>query len=220
MTSDPVARVRAAQSLAEHAREIRRLGKRAAEDIIEIGRRPIEAKAIAGHGNWLPWLEREFGWKERTAQNFVRVAELAKSANVADLNVDVSALYLLAAPSTPAEVVEEVAARSQEGEKVTRSDVAAMVARVVHVQTTYETHRIIAPVPTSAPAGDVISLGRSSPIEQRLERESAAIKQKLENKVASIGVGAQPEIGGQSGGPPGGFRRTFERRACRERSCG
>ena len=25
---------------------------------------------------------------------------------------------------------------------------------------------------------------------------------------------------GGSGGPPGGFRRAFERRACRERSCG
>ena len=37
--------------------------------------------------------------------------------------------------------------------------------------------------------------------------------------VGLVGVGAQPEIGG-SGGPPGGFRRAFERRACRERSCG
>ena len=25
---------------------------------------------------------------------------------------------------------------------------------------------------------------------------------------------------GGNGGPPGGFRRAFERRACRERSCG
>ena len=38
----------------------------------------------------------------------------------------------------------------------------------------------------SAPAGDVISLGRPSPIEQRRERESAAIKQKLENKMATV----------------------------------
>jgi hypothetical protein len=29
--------------------------------LIEIGRRLIDAKAIAGHGNWLSWLDREFG---------------------------------------------------------------------------------------------------------------------------------------------------------------
>jgi len=33
-------------------------------DIIEIGRRLTDAKAIAGHGNWLPWLEKEFGCKQ------------------------------------------------------------------------------------------------------------------------------------------------------------
>jgi DUF3102 family protein len=57
-----------------------REGKRAVADI-EIGRRLIEAKAIAGHGNWSPWLEREFGWAENTAINFMRVAESAKTRN-------------------------------------------------------------------------------------------------------------------------------------------
>jgi Protein of unknown function (DUF3102) len=33
-------------------------------DIIEIGRRLTDAKAIAGHGNWLPWSEKEFGCKQ------------------------------------------------------------------------------------------------------------------------------------------------------------
>src|SRR5437660_575869 len=41
---------------------INSLRKRVAEGLIEIGRRLIEAKALAGHGRWLPWLEREFGW--------------------------------------------------------------------------------------------------------------------------------------------------------------
>jgi len=30
-------------------------------------------KAIAGHGNWYSWLEREFGWTDDTALNFMRV---------------------------------------------------------------------------------------------------------------------------------------------------
>jgi len=48
-----------------------------------------------------PWLDREFGWKERTAQNFIQVFEASKSVNFTDLDLPVSSLYLLAAPSTP-----------------------------------------------------------------------------------------------------------------------
>jgi hypothetical protein len=113
---------RAAAQLAEHATEIRKLRKRAVGDIIEIGKHLIAAKALAGHGNWLPWLEREFGWKEQSARNFMNVAEMAaKSPTVGDLDIDFRGLYLLAAPSTPTEVVADVAAL---GRKVTAKDVA------------------------------------------------------------------------------------------------
>ena len=48
-------------ALAEHVTAIRQLGKRVVADVAEIGRRLFECKRICGHGNWLPWLEREFG---------------------------------------------------------------------------------------------------------------------------------------------------------------
>jgi len=48
--------------LAQNAQEIRKLGKRASADVIEIGRRLTEMKKLCGHGNWLLWLQREFGW--------------------------------------------------------------------------------------------------------------------------------------------------------------
>ena len=72
-------------SLAEHAAVIRALGKRVVGDIIEIGRRLTDAKARCGHGNWLPWLDREFGWKDTTALRFMRCHEFAKSGKLADL---------------------------------------------------------------------------------------------------------------------------------------
>lgn len=59
--------------LAQHAAAIRTIGKRVVADIIEIGGRLNECKRIVGHGNWLPWLDREFGWTENTARNFIRV---------------------------------------------------------------------------------------------------------------------------------------------------
>jgi Protein of unknown function (DUF3102) len=115
--------------LAEHAEVIRALGKRAVHDIIEIGRRLIEAKQIAGHGNWLPWLEHEFGWGVDTAQNFMNVASAAgKFGKFPNLNLPISGLYLLASPRTPTEVIVAVAERSEQGERLSLDEVKQMIA--------------------------------------------------------------------------------------------
>jgi hypothetical protein len=115
--------------LVAHADAIRSLGKRVIADIIEIGRRLAEAKVLAGHGNWIPWLDREFAWTEQTALNFIRVYELAESKNFFDLSLPVSGLYLLAAPSTPAEAREEINERAAAGEKVTTAQVKGTIAK-------------------------------------------------------------------------------------------
>jgi hypothetical protein len=115
------------ETLDDHAAAIHALGKRVIEDVIEIGRRLTLAKPMAGHGKWLPWLKREFGWTEQSALNFMRAYELAKSKNFLDLNLPVSAIYQLAAPSTPPEAVEAVVARAKAGEKVTGADVKKVV---------------------------------------------------------------------------------------------
>jgi Protein of unknown function (DUF3102) len=76
---------------AENAEEIRKLGKRVGRDVIEIGRRLTGMKKLCGHGNWLPWLEREFGWTDRHALNYTRVYELSlKSENFSDLEIPVN----------------------------------------------------------------------------------------------------------------------------------
>lgn len=122
-------------TLADHADAIRTLGKRVIADVIEIGRRLTEAKRIAGHGNWLPWLEREFRWTDRTALNFMRVHELAmKSETVSDLDIPVRGLYLLAAPSTPDEARAEVLARAEGGEALSVADVQRTVNKVRNKQ--------------------------------------------------------------------------------------
>ena len=110
-------------ALAEHVTEIRRLGKQTVENIIEIGQRLSECKRLVGHGNWLPFLKREFGWTDDTALNFIRVGELAKSRKFRDLNLPISGLYLLAAPSTPEEARNEIIERVQTGETVTVAEV-------------------------------------------------------------------------------------------------
>jgi DUF3102 family protein len=115
-TTDPV--------LAEHVAAIRQLGKRVVADVVEIGRRLSECKRICGHGNWLPWLDREFGWTEKTAERFMSVHALAgKSDNLSNLDLPISGLYLLAAPSTPKEARDAIIERVQGGEPVSVAEV-------------------------------------------------------------------------------------------------
>ena len=118
------------QVLTEHADSIRKLGSRVIADAIEIGRRLSECKQIVGHGNWLPWLKREFRWSERTARNFISVYEFVrrKSANLADLAIDISSVYLLAAPSAPEHAREAVLSRLESGEALSLAEVKRIVS--------------------------------------------------------------------------------------------
>ena len=117
--------------LAAHAAMIRRLGKRILEDIVHIGCRLKEAKDILRHGGWEAWLEKEFGWSADTALNFMRVYEFSqdcKSRNFRDLRIAPSALYVLARPSTPQTVKNEITKRAEAGEKITLKTVKKALA--------------------------------------------------------------------------------------------
>ena len=101
--------------MAGHVEAIRQLGKQTIANVIEIGRHLTECKDLVGHRNFGCWLDREFGWAERSAQNFMSVFGLSKSknANFADLDLPVSAIYLLAAPGTPDQARDEIIERAQ-----------------------------------------------------------------------------------------------------------
>ena len=56
------------------------------QNTIEIGKRLIAAKKLVEHGDWSKWLEDNFQLKERSAQNFMAVAErFGKTQMSADL---------------------------------------------------------------------------------------------------------------------------------------
>jgi hypothetical protein len=102
------------------ASEIKGLAKRVASDIVEIGGKLAEVKDhVGGNGKFNDWLSAELGWSERTAYNFMAVWQKFNAANFALENVATSALYLLAAPSTPAEAVEVAKQIAESGQEVT-----------------------------------------------------------------------------------------------------
>ena len=96
--------------------------KRTVESIFEIGQRLITVKQRLGHGRFGSWLETEFDWDERTARRFMSVAENLKnkSDTVSEINFAPSALYILAAPSTPEAARDEAFARAKAGESITK----------------------------------------------------------------------------------------------------
>ena len=70
-------------TLDERANRIRQLQADVQRGIIEIGFELIAAKKEVGHGNWERWLQNEFSWTQRTANNFMRMAErFGKMENV------------------------------------------------------------------------------------------------------------------------------------------
>jgi hypothetical protein len=91
------------------AKQIRALRQRTCKDVIQIGRLLIEAKDQLGHGEWGEWLRNEFAWSQDTAERFINVAKAFGKADSATLrNLDLSALYDLARPSTPQSARDQV----------------------------------------------------------------------------------------------------------------
>ena len=93
--------------------------------IVEIGEDLSKAKELLGHGNFLPWLQAEFRWSERTARNYMSLAAhfQGESANFADLDVSTG----LALAAAPAEVKDPIMQRVEAGEIISKAEVEAAI---------------------------------------------------------------------------------------------
>ncbi|MBW4641215.1 MAG: DUF3102 domain-containing protein [Gloeocapsa sp. UFS-A4-WI-NPMV-4B04] len=105
----------------QRTNEIKTLIQRAAQDIFEIGQKLVEVKAKLGHGHFRSWLKAEFEWSISTATRFMQVAEQFKYTNLIHLSIAASALYELAAPSTPEAARLEAIERASKGELISYS---------------------------------------------------------------------------------------------------
>jgi gas vesicle protein len=110
------------------ADRIRERVKKTVEDIIEVGNDLLAVKEALDHGQFGPWLKAEFGWSERTAQNFMSVAERFQSAKFAELPIQPSAAYLLAAPAVPDEARQVAVEKAEAGKEITVATAREIVA--------------------------------------------------------------------------------------------
>jgi hypothetical protein len=117
-----------AEQVRSSADRIRERVKKTVEDIIEVGNDLLAVKEALEHGQFGPWLKAEFGWGERTAQNFMSVAERFKTAKIADLPIQPSAAYFLAAPSVPDEARQVAVEKAEAGEEIIVATAREIVA--------------------------------------------------------------------------------------------
>jgi hypothetical protein len=120
---------RVAEKARSTAERIRGRLRKTLEDLIEVGSDLLEVKGALPHGQFGRWLKAEFGWSERMAQNFMSVAERFKSAKFAELPIQPSAAYLLAAPTTPDEARQLAVAKAESGQEITFRAAREIVAQ-------------------------------------------------------------------------------------------
>jgi len=108
-------------AIQQNTTEIKSLMRRTSQDIIHIGQKLRAVKQQLEHGRFRKWLKAEFDWSVSASTKFIQVSEQFKCVNFTHLNIANSALYLLAAPSTPEAARQEALRRASSGETITYS---------------------------------------------------------------------------------------------------
>jgi Protein of unknown function (DUF3102) len=112
----------------QRTREIRERLQHSAQAIWEIGQKLADVRSQLKYGQFEAWLKAEFDWSRRTAYNFINVYEaFNERANLAQIDIATSALYLLAAPSTSQEIRAEFLQRAKEGETITHKKLSQVI---------------------------------------------------------------------------------------------
>lgn len=97
------------------------------KSLFAIGRDLLAIKANLPHGAFGKWITAEFGMTDRTAQNYMN-ATLALEKNESVSFLPPTVIYLLAAPSTPTEIIESVIAESERGNVPTAKSVLRRIS--------------------------------------------------------------------------------------------
>ena len=99
-------------------------------DIIEIGRELQAVKRRLEHGRFLNWVEAECNLPRRSAQLMMAAAEWAQGKNEIVSLLEPTAIYALAAPSTPETVRQDVLSLLKEGQTPAPKAVRDMIRAV------------------------------------------------------------------------------------------
>ena len=104
--------------LAEIAARIRANIKMMGTAVLAIGADLLLAKGQLDHGNFINWLETEFGMSVRSAQRYMAAAKQFAGKSDTVSFFPVSTIHMLAASSTPEKIREQIVSRIEAGDKI------------------------------------------------------------------------------------------------------
>lgn len=104
-------------------------GQRMQQSAVAVGERLIAVKRLLGHGQFGDWCQTEFSMSQKTAENLMNVArEFGDKIETVSIFTN-SAMYLLAAPSTPEPARQQAIAEAQAtGKSPTKERVREIIA--------------------------------------------------------------------------------------------
>jgi hypothetical protein len=108
------------------ATRIRELVGEQHKSVIETGRIFLDIKVKLDHGRFLAWAEAECAMSARSVQRYMSVAEMATKYDTVSY-FEPTALYLLAAPSTPGKVRQGIFDRAAKGETIRSSEIKTSI---------------------------------------------------------------------------------------------
>lgn len=148
--------VQQAARLRHHKTAIQLLEEQMKRNIIDIGKHLAEAQEELRHnkqGGFREWVETELGWSIRTAYNYLSVfSQFGNRANFAQLGLPTSAMYVLAAQSTPEEAREEILQRAEQGEQLSFKQIEEAVRQARRLRLAAQQAGKPAPEPQPTPS--------------------------------------------------------------------
>jgi hypothetical protein len=115
------------------ALEIKESLRKTVRTVWETGKKLAEVRSQVETSHFNLWLKAEFDWSRRTAYNFISVYEAFpefSSANFAQLNISISALYLLAAPSMHQATRKKIMSQALSGEYISHKVIQKAIEEV------------------------------------------------------------------------------------------
>ena len=112
--------------------DIRNRLRRCALDIYQIGYDLCLIKQQLQHGQFRAWLKAEFDWSVSAANKFMHVSQRFQPEELETVEISPSALYVLAAPSTPNEVRNHALAQAKQGKTITFSFAKQLIKEDKH----------------------------------------------------------------------------------------
>lgn len=127
----------------QHTQEIKENLRETISIIWSVGRNLSEIRNVLKPRCFKVWLESEFRWSRPTAYNYINVYKAFPSGlTIRHLPIDPTALYRLAAPSTPESARLEAVERANFGERITLKAAKSIIGSKKQKLVTFNTEQI------------------------------------------------------------------------------